>query len=212
MKKPPIVSELERIFRYYNEGLFDGSLRIPTHVIQHDKKVVFRFVASSYYIVVGSCFGTAGDVLDPYLHEMVHIYNFSRKSPDITSNQYHNSFFSDIALYVGLHVIRHKTQGWSITSFKKPTNGEYESPEAEAIKRRDAVLKGMVLDTDLIDRARKEMRQTVESKKPKPCFLKYTCSCPPPHNSIRSGRRPDGQHAPNITCNRCKTVFICDII
>lgn len=40
-------------------------------------------------------------------------------------------------------------------------------------------------------------------------FMKYQCKCKPPHNSIRSGCRPDGPNRLNIICKDCGQPFTC---
>jgi hypothetical protein len=48
----------------------------------------------------------------------------------------------------------------------------------------------------------------LRDNRPKQCFLKYICQCSPPHNSIRSGRRPNGPHALHIQCLMCGANFV----
>jgi hypothetical protein len=209
-RKLPVVLELERMFAHLNGGLFDGSLPAPTHVVQPDKKVVFRFVTPSYHVIIGSKFTTdPGELACHYLHNMVHMANHKAGLVDCTSNQYHNKNYLNAALAAGMHVQRHKTQGWCITSFNAPRRivGDYVAPPPDAEARRREVVSMLKLDADVLRQAKKELRDFLTANKPKPCFLKYICQCPPPHNSIRSGRRPDGPHAPKILCQVCRGVF-----
>jgi hypothetical protein len=203
--KLPLVVQLERVFTIFNRVLFEGELSMPTHVIQPEKKVVFRWSDSSNHMVVGRKFSTvktAGDLLERYLHEMVHMWNHHVKRVDCTINQYHNRHFAEVAQNrAGLHVAKHKTQGWSITAFESKRKA-FTAPTAGAVARRNDAIKSISLDMAVIEAARLYM-QKVGSGRSKQFFLKYVCKCPKPFNSVRSGRRPDGPHAPNIKCLDC---------
>ena len=239
-KKLPLVQELERIFSHLNRGLFDSRLRLPTHIIQPEKKVVFRFVPDSYHILIGSEFAdlknwerpkrgkcrgvkrTAIEImLQEYLHEMCHVYNFATDEIDCTSNQYHNKNFRGVALNAGFYVLKHKTQGCSITKFDLPVatsptglrvvdNKTCWAPISAARKKLTSVLESLRVSEEVISNSRTEIRGLISANGPrKVCFLKYECNCPLPHNSVRSGRRPDGDNAPHIRCEDCGALFKC---
>lgn len=206
LDRPPIIGELERAFGLISEKIFNGAIQTPTFAIQLDKKVVFRFVPESYHMVVGSKFADASldEIAEHLLHEAIHINNHRLGVVDYTSNQYHNKRFLDAALAVGFHVVRHKTQGWSITTFT-PQKGCY-NPEPEALVRREQVCYELNLNKTIVRSVQKWMKERARTPR-KVCFLKYVCACPPPHNSIRSGRRPNGDHPLDIVCNVCRSPF-----
>jgi hypothetical protein len=212
MAKPPVVLELEKVFDVLNQAFFDGKLPTPSFLIQIEKKVIFRFVPESYNLVIGSKFAESSleQILVDMLHKMVHIYNKNRNMCDCTSNQYHNKKFLEVALRVGLFVTRHKTRGWGVTHLSKENNKSTRKPFPRDVEYRSKVLKKLSINTEVIEQAQSEIAAIVQAKgKSKVCFLKYECGCPPPHNSIRSGRRPDGLHPLNATCMICGKPFVC---
>ena len=118
-----------------------------------------------------------------------------------------------IATDAGFFVVRHKTQGWGITSTIYPRNvidkRSIGFPTEESVKNRIKAFE-FGLNKSLIEKSFREIKNDISAdKQTKTFFLKYECSCPPPHNSIRSGRRPDGKNALNIVCQYCDTAFRC---
>lgn len=208
--KKPVVVELENLFSQLNEGFFGGELPIPTHVVHPEKKVVFKFTSNSYTIWIGSKFSDSKqDIVLFYLHEMIHIWNMKHRTVDCTSNQYHNKRFLEKALECGLYVARHKTQGWSRVSWDsiKAKKIDLCVPKQAAIDKRKQIVSAIKVNNDIIGDAQDTLRGLLFCNKPKQCFLKYACKCPAPHNSIRSGRRPDGPNALSIKCEKCGEVF-----
>lgn len=217
---PGIVEEMRRVFGIFNKRLFDGKLKDVEIVIQPKKKVSMRFVAETNLLVIGSDFtnlrpGPPGyEILTTLLHEMIHISNHQNGIVDCTTNQYHNKHFLTSAMKAGLVVIKHKTQGWAITTTIYPRNvveSEFvRKPQRDAAGRLMEILSEIKLDKSICKNARVAIRQKMKEEKPtKTYFLKYTCNCSPPHNSIRSGRRPDGPNALNIQCLNCRSTFVC---
>jgi hypothetical protein len=83
-------------------------------------------------------------------------------------------------------------------------------PTRDAATRLGEVFALIKFDKTIFKQAKSEIRQQAKEDKPsKTYFLKYVCNCPPPHNSIRSGRRPDGPNALNIQCQNCHSTFVC---
>lgn len=207
VEKLPVVVELERVFNIFNKQMFGGRLVMPTLTVQLEKKVVFRFVPESYYMLIGSRFAACSlqEIEECLLHEMIHISNHSDGVVDCTSNQYHNKRFLSAALEVGFYVFRHKTQGWGETFFEVNKNS-YEgvySPNLEDLHRRERVVAGLKWNEEVIKYAQTRMGKKIkENSSRKLCFLKYICQCPLPHNSIRSGRR-----TLKIWCEVCKSGF-----
>lgn len=209
-EKFPVVHELERIFQHFNKGLYDNQLALPVHVLRPDKKLIFQYSANSKCVVIGSKFSECNEqeMLENYIHEMVHIRNSSRGIVDQTTNDYHNRQFLNAALYVGLHVAKHPTKGWALTQFH-PWRFENVSPSHFANDRRRCLVENLLINDNILKEGKKYLRKLIVENKPKPCFLKYVCDCPPPHNSIRTGRRPNSCHAPKITCKVCNGDFQC---
>jgi len=209
----PFLRELEMAFDHFNNSLFDGALSMPVHVVRQDKKVVFRFLPDSHSLVIGSKFSSATQetILQEYLHEMIHMENSRRGEVDCTSNQYHNKRFLETALEKGFFVSKHEAQGWSKTRFSKPdSDSECKEPSTEAHEWLLSALRLITLDKQLIEEGQEEIARIITSSAPaKVCFLKYVCECDPPHNSIRSGRRPDGPNPLQIKCLVCKAKFTC---
>lgn len=230
----PIVASLEKAFAHVNKGIFGGKLQIPPFVIQTEKKVILRFVSESFHIAIGTEFAVAKvqALHEALLHEMCHVYNDQLGIVDCTSNQYHNQKFLKVALNAGFWVVRHKTQGWGITSFDRPPvvscwdcGEEYSSrrdacPECSAelqieepsvliLKRRIATFKSLELDQTVYQNAKRRIKSQTKGGTRKICFLKYQCQCPGPHNSFRTGRRPDGSNPIYARCEKCGALFEC---
>jgi len=214
--KPAIVSQLEGAYEVLNQAIFEGKLTPVPIVIQPKKKVSLRWMPDIDSLVIGADFPKLlhSEIPGLLLHEMIHVANHQRGLTDVTTNQYHNKNFLLGALAVGLVVIKHKTQGWAITSTVYPRNVVekvfIKRPNKEAIKRRDDAFDLVKIDKAAFKTGRADIRDRTKAEKPpKTYFLKYQCNCPPPHNSIRSGRRPDGPNALNIQCLNCRSQFEC---
>ena len=217
---PDITPEIGRVYEVLNSRLFEGKLKPVKIEIQPRKKVALRYFSESETLVIGSDFtnlkhGAPGhEILTALLHEMIHIRNHQNGVVDCTTNQYHNKNFLQSALAVGLVVIKHKTQGWAITTTIYPRNvvdRDYiRKPQKEATLSLMEVFNSIKLDKSICKNARTAIRMKLKEEKPtKNYFLKYVCNCHPPHNSIRSGRRPDGPNALHIQCLDCRSTFVC---
>lgn len=216
MADKTIGTELNRIYRILNDTLFDSKLKIVPIVMQPKKKVSIRWQPDAESLILGCefCNIEYAELAGLLLHEMVHIYNNQRGIDDVTTNQYHNKYFLQTALSVGLIVIKHKTQGWAITSTIYPRNVIEKSyikrPAKESWNARNKAFSLITLDQNAFKIAVRDIKDRNRADKPtKTFFLKYQCNCPPPHNSIRSGRRPDGPNAPNVMCKDCRSDFVC---
>lgn len=214
-----IISEASKLFKVFNKEFFENTLEMPQFVIEESRKFAFRYdptyKGSSGAFLIGGGAADLGvnDFQAAFLHDMVHLSNAQDGISDLTANQYHNKHFLDLALEVGLICIRHKNQGWSITTTMYPRNvvekSEIKLPEEEAATHRGAVFRQRRPDQVALRQFRSKMRQ-VRKKTTKTYFLKYVCGCPPPHNSIRSGRRPDGANPLKIRCRDCGKDFACE--
>lgn len=209
-RKPnPLVEQLEIAFDHINQKIYQGQLKLPAIVVQPDKKVLVKFVKDGFHLVVGGKFTTASrkQILSDLLHEMVHIHNHIFAVVDRSVNSYHNKEFQESALEAGLFVGKRNAQGWSLTSIDQ-INKSQIAPVEKASQRLHECLDRLPVDWDIVQSAQREIRKLLKS--PKVCFLKYVCGCPAPHNSIRSGRRPDGIRPLHVLCNDCGELFECE--
>jgi hypothetical protein len=210
-----LLHELNRVFLFLNTRLFADLLEPPPIVVDPQKKFTLKYVNG--YLMIGSHFKNVEphDLLLHLLHEMVHMRNEKKEVVDVTANQYHNRKFLAAALSVGLVVRKHKIQGWGLTGANIPKGSVVDPemtqvPSQQAVQRRIAAFQEVKLDMNALNNVKEEIKKKLARKSPaKPCFLKYVCECPPPHNSIRSGRRPDGDHPLLITCDKCGAKFVC---
>lgn len=219
-----LASELRRAYRSLNRGIFDAKLPLINIEIQLQSKGCIKFIPEYNHITVGSGivgkdgeYHTKDEILAELLHEMCHVYNCQRGAEDVTSNHYHNRKFTIVALTAGLYVLKRKTHGWSQTMLEAPDH-DYDPddlavPSERALIKRVEVFDRTPLDTDVLrdaqDRA-SEVNKKVRANRGKVYFMKYKCNCPPPHNSIRSGRRPNGPHRLRVLCLDCKSPFVAE--
>jgi hypothetical protein len=206
-----LLKEVERSFHHFNIHLFDEQIPLPSFLQSIDRRQGIRFSASedgNSLIALGYevCRLEVGDLLGELLHEMVHAYNHVRGLIDVTSNQYHNGVFLEGALRIGLCVVRHKTRSWGYT-FIEPRLGTLEQRLAteEARANLAGLIQHLNFDTTILLACRAGLK--IKKDRPKQFLIKWVCDCPPPHNSIRSGRRPHSQHAPRLRCETCKTLL-----
>lgn len=184
----------------FNREFFRGELPKPIIVIKTNNKFVVRYLPDTFQLVLGSAFCKVPMrvILDAILHECCHVYNDLNHVMDHSrKSQYHNRAFAKTALSVGLNV--HKTEyGWIATS---TATGELTSKEHWL--HREAVYQRLFQQYfDL-------QNETKFQKTAKTFQYKYQCGCNPPHNSIRSGRKPHGPNGLRVRCEVCNQLFIC---
>jgi hypothetical protein len=203
--------QLACAFRQLN-NLFIDKLPLPTFVVNPKKNFIFRFEGEPFHIVIGSGFEKAvlREILDDLLHQMCHVVNHVARLRDTTIKDYHNRKFLNIALSVGLTAIKDKNYGWATTSDPQSTGKNVVFPPAEFNEKREEIFQDLAVEfnTSALTEAQ-EAIASLPRRSSKNYFLKYTCSCDPPHNSFRSGRRPDGAHSLNVLCMDCLSLFKC---
>jgi hypothetical protein len=208
-----VTGEFGKLFRAWSEGLFGGGLPQPTFIFMPERKPVFAIANDGRNVVVGKDIlrVTKSEVLsERLLHVMVHLANAQAGRRDCTSNEYHNNHFADAAMHAGLFVSRHHSKGWEVTSLSERVPSGVSLFSNDRVKVRERVLSRSPITAELLAEARRTMREiSAGTGTPKQCFLKYTCGCPEPHNSIRSGRRPDGRHPLKAVCSVCGEEFKC---
>lgn len=198
-----------------NKQLFSGRLPEPEFRYATNRKGIFSFVRPNVIQIGGEvCQATPVEALDELVHVMVHILNHLDGVVDHTQNQYHNANFRDTALAMGLVVGCHKSRGWGVTSSDEQRIDCMKlATPCDAARQRLAKAYKTVRDVANFSDAsfeavRGDAIRLVESKPAKKQFLlRYTCKCPPPHNSIRSGRRPDGSNPLHAKCLTCGAKF-----
>jgi len=145
---------------------------------------------------------------------MCHVKNHLNGTKDQTTNEYHNKRFVESALAVGLTVARCEKQGY-FTGTGLCKHCPNCNNECRMFKPSEAAMNALEgTYTALLEKmgngflsGRQEVKE--EDRVGRNYFLKYVCGCPSPHNSIRSGRRPDGRHRLNIICQDCQQYFTC---
>ena len=212
VKLTDFLKELSNTYDLFNSKLFNNKLEKVQFVVQPKRKIDLKYFHDLIQIVIGCEDLDFEDLPSLILHEMVHIYNHQNAIVDVTTNQYHNKSFCSVACEVGFIVLRHKTQGWSITLTEMPRNvvdeSKIKTPESSVFLKRSKLFEKIPLTNLAFSDFKKFIKAKSKSiKTPKVFQLKYECNCPPPHNSIRSGRRPDGNNPLNIYCKDCKSVF-----
>ncbi len=212
-----ILMELERAYDTLNEHLFEGRLLKSEFILQPKKRVKLKYVEDSGQIIVGGDLVVVETValLADLLHQMVHISNAMKGIADCRttrSTQYHNKHFLNAALDVGLTVNKHPARGWdstTITTMKMKDTGQSRTPTSAAIDRRVRAFDAVSFDKAVLRQAKADIVTAKKTRRSTLYTLKYQCKCPPPHNSIRSGRRPYGDHPLNIKCENCGSLFVC---
>ena len=196
MKIEQFLSEMERVSQILARDLF-GGVSIPQFKLELARKAPFTDEIVHIAVGIGIIKLSQGEILAGILHELVHIYNRIRGVSDQTANHYHNRKFKNLAIQVGLRVTCDRNKGWHITSL---TDGVQNNIDACRVNAK-YLLEG-----------KKQLRRMIQGRIQRPCFLKYICECPPPHNSIRSGRRPNGGHPLRIRCEVCGAAFVPEVV
>jgi hypothetical protein len=211
---------LTEVYDGLNEKLFESALPPVTFELNVTRKAIFHYVnpttldpVESAGLEVGADMATASQaaIIDDLIHCMIHIRNHQQGVPDHTiPNQYHNRHFMSLALQVGMTLAQHPNRGWALT-FSTPPNGSRKlklvHPQPAVRLRLQRVLAKIDLPKKELSGFRAQIRTRLTGKQSKEYLLKYTCQCAAPYNTIRSGRRPDGDHPLDITCNVCRGKF-----
>jgi len=203
---------VKEVYRNFNHNFFKSILPEIEFKIDVSKKHIAKY--SGNEIIFGSnCVSlTKKDICASILHEMIHIYNELIQVDDVNENQYHNSAFLKEAVRVGFFVVREKNQGWSSTLLSARPDVSEKNYKFDQSRNNNLIdiINSIEIDEKILQNHDEKMRELISNLKPsKAFFLKYECACPPPYNSIRSGRRPNGNNSPTITCEKCNTRFTC---
>ena len=199
--------------------LFNNKLPPIRFQIDGSRSELFRFRRPNL-IQIGAAI-TAPELnrkllIDQLLHVLVHAHNAYQGVVDENINQYHNQEFSAAALAIGLAVCHTPNNGWSLTY--SPLHPEFRNlvedgkkvlvPKKEAARELRSICLRLEFDSAFFFDIRKVFEKSSIKRPSKLCQLKYVCGCDPPHNSIRSGRRPYGGHPLVAVCQLCGQKFV----
>lgn len=204
-----MINFLTKIFDFFNVSLFESKLENPLFQIKPDRTTIFYFVKPNQ-LEIGSLFGTASSdqVIDDLLHCMIHMKNYQIRLPDYTVNQYHNQHFANQATDIGMTVQKYKSRGWATASVSSHVDVcNFLMPDEEQQRILWKLVSSIKFPKKTFLNFQSAIRSVAKSKSSRQFLLKYTCKCKPPHNTIRSGRRPDGANPLDITCNLCGEKF-----
>lgn len=208
-----MLPTLTKCFHRLNEELFEKQLPSPDFASDPTRIGVFSYTSPTK-IAFCRDFPDASlrIILDDLTHQMIHFEHHQRGIEDHTPNQYHKKDFCVRALQLGLNVMFNPSRGWAITTSGNPKGKRDHIRRAtlEANRQLLSLFKDIEfkVDRDEIRDFQGQLKVEFSSRQPKQYQLKYICECPPPHNTIRSGRRPDGQRPLDATCNFCGAKFV----
>lgn len=211
-----MLPQLTNAYQVINKELFENQLPLPDFSTDASRSSILCF---SHPATILFCQNfpdvSKTAILDDLLHQMIHVEHHQRGIEDHTSNQYHKKEFCSRALELGLHVIFNPSRGWAITSSVDGQDGDkIRHADKKSVQRLRRIYKSVeILESELRDfQSQLRMEFNVRQRQSKQYQLKYICSCTPPHNTIRSGRRPDGQRPLDATCNICGAKFVLAVI
>lgn len=205
--------QIKMLFASCNKNFFNGELLEVPFFIDSRKKEMFCFTAGKG-IFCGHSILTCNNLeqfIISFFHELIHIYHFQNGILDLSSNNYHNKHFLKKANSIGFFVYSVKNKGFVNLSIINLGNKGFipkGRPNNFLIDFLNKTMnKNLIESLNLL--IKKALLEKIDSRKSKEFFLKYECKCPKPHNSIRSGRRPDSKNALQIHCKNCNSDFFC---
>jgi len=190
-----MISELNKAYGVLNENLFEGNLQPPSFRVDLTVKPAFRYRGErSPDIIIGAGFSeiSVNGILDGLLHVMIHVRNYALGIEDCTTNQYHKRAFSEKALDLGLAVMKTPSRGWGVTTSQRSEWLKFEevrTPTSLQVRKRHDAYEKVHINLATLSKFKAEIKEKLNSVKKKQFQFKYVCECPPPHNSIRSGRK-----------------------
>lgn len=205
------IKELQRIFKFFNDRLFDGTLQQPVILVQTNgkhkhalgwcttKKVWSDRKNENSFYEITMCAEylnrSIEQLVATLIHEMVHLYNLQNEIKDVSrGGTYHNKKFKEIAESKGLIISYDKRIGWSLTQLQDSTK---------------AMIQELKPAKDLFNLARTspfvrtdndgEDEDGEVTEKPKSSMRKYVC--PDCGTIIRATKDV------NVLCGDCKIPF-----
>lgn len=208
---PMVLREFERLFCYFNKKLFAENLILPVFRFDPKKHFGFRFQGQikqhEFVIGMGLVDSDWLGLVNLFIHEMIHMNNYVHRINDHTVNQYHNQFFANGATRLGFYVLKHPSRGWSQIQLNGAGDGEILSPSKIDHDYLKKVIHLADFDGEIMRTILQQMKE-VQSRPKKQFQLKYICRCSPPHNTVRSGRRPTGKNPLRVRCEICGYTFL----
>lgn len=203
-----VIELFAQAYDLLNKGLFHSKLPTIEFSLALNRKDILHFAPPNVFeIGTGLITARPVEIVDDLLHNMVHVYN---NGGDVTSNQYHNSYFCEKALAVGLIVVCHKTRGWGVTHTDPDAQAEkIRYPKAKDFQRRLAVYDQIKLPVESLAEFQRELQDSLGNRPAKQFQFKYVCQCDPPH-IVRVGTKPNGPRSFFAKCLRCDTNFVLD--
>ena len=130
-----IVAKTEAMFDLFNNYFYNGELQRPAITVSPDGGhgaygwcSVYEIWSSKTeaYREINICAEyidrPIGEVAGTMLHEMAHLYDLTHGISDVSNNgYYHNQKFKETAEAHGLHIEKHATYGWTITTLTEET-------------------------------------------------------------------------------------------
>lgn len=202
-----LCKSVSLIVDHLNSSIFSNHLGLNI-CFSFEKNLSVRFDSNS--LIFGSnifSLYNEGLILCIF-HEMIHAINFKKGKKDLGRNSYHNKEFLKESLSRGAFVIKHKNHGFSILSLEAPRNVVDNncvfSPQYSSFSTFNESVSSILTNFNWVDFYQKRSNFFKKENS-----FKYTCSCPPPFNSIRSGRGPNSLNPLNAMCKSCGCLFVC---
>jgi hypothetical protein len=201
-----IVSFLEKISEEVSYRFFGKKLYLSIKP-RFEKNLGFMSLNDTLFFGPKIFSLTPTQIVIETFHEMVHRENEKRGNKDVGTNCYHNKHFLKECVQRGFFVIKHRNQGWSLLSLLPPRNvveiNSLKNPEKVTNTEASKAVNEIVEEICWKDFY--NCRSSIPSKRE--YTYKYTCSCPSPFNSIRSGRGPTSMNPPKMVCMVCGQMF-----
>jgi hypothetical protein len=209
-----------KIVKSFSDTFFKSELPLPAVRIKGKNRFSMRFFPKSFELVIGTLLPNQKpiQILDEAIHQCCHIYNYTKDIKDLPNHHYHNKKFAEVVIKCGMVVTRDPNFGWiscsdpiqfNIKCINFLTKGKcpcgkncVQFPNKKSVLKRESIYAELIEKIDFCVFSGIKFKETG-----KQYFLKYTCGCEPPYNSIRSGRRPEGKRAIQIRCEICKQLF-----
>lgn len=196
-------SELNSVAKNLNEKFFEGEMEVPSFEVNLKRKTFFHYDQKRNVLVVGKSLQDTDDnvIISEMIRQFILIYNHQKDICNYPQGEYHNTSFKEKALQIGFNVIKIEKKGWAGICLDE------EGKDLENRKRLKLFFESF--GKDYFKKFRNGIIEMSKNKTNKQFFIKYQCKCSPPHNSIRSGRRPSSKYKLNIKCLNCNSSFVC---
>ena len=204
-----VIALIQEKYKEFNVKFFGSKLPILHFVVDTKCKMGFRFESCDGSIHIGLKYlvSDSNRFSTELIHEMIHVFNWTRNIRDHNNGQYHNQEFCKVAVSLGFFVLKHSAKGFGVLSLTPVSGSDAISPSPTANDRLQRIIDVLQLEDD----SSKTIEDLVgQLNKEKKIFqYKYVCECQPPHNSIHTGRSPKSRIPFKATCNHCNKNYKC---